>query len=181
MIYLFLATGFEEIEALTTVDILRRGGLEVATVGIGGKIITGSHGIPVRADVMDTEVIPDENVEAVVLPGGMPGTLNLEKSDLVQQFIDYAHDNGKIIAAICAAPSILGHKGLLKGKKAVCFPGFEEQLEGATVLYTPVCIDDNIITAQGAGVAINFGLEIVTHFKGSEKSHRLGESIQCVR
>lgn len=179
MIYMFLAEGFEETEALATLDVLRRAELEVATVGIGRNIVTGAHGIPVTADVMDCEVIPDENCDAVILPGGMPGTLNLEKSAVVQQFIDYAADNSKLLCAICAAPSILGHKGLLEGKRAVCFPGYEEQLVGANVLDLPVCVDGNIITAKGAGVSLKFGFEIVRYFKGTDLARHIEAAMQC--
>lgn len=179
MLYLFLAPGFEEIEALATLDILRRAELEVYTVGVGAKTVTGAHGIPVVADVMDAEIVPDENVEAVILPGGMPGTLNLEKSSGVQEFIDYAYTNGKLVAAICAAPSILGHKGMLNGRRAVCFPGYEEQLEGAKVLDTPVCVEDNIITAKGAGVSVDFALEIVRYFKGTGLARHIRAAMQC--
>lgn len=179
MLYLFLAEGFEETEALATLDVLRRAELEVYTVGVGAKVITGSHGIPVTADVMDCEIMPDESCEGVILPGGMPGTLNLEKSESVQRFVDYAAANNKLLCAICAAPSILGHKGLLDGKRAVCFPGYEEQLGGATVLSLPVCVDGNIITAKGAGVSMQFGFEIVRFFKGTELARHIEAAMQC--
>ena len=180
MLYLFLADGFEEIEALATLDVLRRAELEVYTVGVGGKVITGAHRISVTADVMESEISPDPEMEGIILPGGMPGTLNLEKSARVQGFIDYAAENNKLLAAICAAPSILGHKGLLEGKRAVCFPGVEGELAGAKVLDTPVCVEENIITARGAGVALDFGLEIVRHFQGIEAARRLRGAMQCV-
>ena len=134
MYYLFLAQGFEETEAMAPLDIMRRADIEVYTVGVGAKVITGAHNIPVVADVIDCEVAPDKDCEGIILPGGMPGTLNLEKAASVQKFIDYCAKNNKLIGAICAAPSILGHRGLLDGKNAVCFPGFEEQLGDAKVL-----------------------------------------------
>lgn len=109
MIYVFFANGFEEVEAVATVDMLRRAELEVCTVGVGGVKVAGAHGIVMDCDLADTQAHADEALEAVVLPGGMPGTLNLEKSQVVQQFIDYAVAHGKLVAAICAAPSILGH------------------------------------------------------------------------
>lgn len=179
MIYVFLANGFEEVEAIATIDMLRRAELEVCIVGVGGDVITGSHNITVGCDLSENLVEPDENLEAVVLPGGMPGTLNLEKSAVVQRFIDYANENNKIIAAICAAPSILGHKGLLNGKKATCFPGFEQELHGAVVLTDSVVRDGNIITGKGAGVAVDFGLEIAAEFAGNSKSRAVRASIQC--
>ena len=129
MIYVFLASGFEEIEALAVVDILRRAELEVQTVavGVGEKTVRGAHGIPVVADVTEEQAKP-EGLEMVVLPGGMPGTLNLEKSQTVQEFLQLASNNGLWIGAICAAPSILGHNGLADGKRVTCYPGFESQL-----------------------------------------------------
>ncbi|MDD4698964.1 MAG: DJ-1/PfpI family protein [Oscillospiraceae bacterium] len=181
MIYVFLASGFEEIEALAAVDILRRAELDVVTVGVGEKVVTGSHKIPVYCDVMDCEIYPDENCTGVVLPGGIPGALNLEKSQIVQSFIDYANDNNILIAAICAAPSILGHKGLLKGKKAVCFTGFEEQLLGAEIQQSAVYRDGNIITACGAGAAIKFGLELVKAYCGIDEKNRLEAAMLCDR
>lgn len=114
-----------------------------------------------------------------VLPGGALGTLNLEKSPVVQGFIDHAMSVDALVAAICAAPSILGHKGLLKGKEAICFPGFEQQLEGATLSEQSVVTDGNIITAKGAGVAVDFGLAIVAYFKGEGRSEILRKSLQC--
>lgn len=181
MYYLFLAEGFEEIEALAPIDILRRADIEVYTVGVGAKTVTGAHGVPVVADVMDCEICPDGDCEGVILPGGMPGTLNLEKSASVQSFVDYCRDNGRLLAAICAAPSILGHKGLLKGKKAVCFPGFEEQLFEADVRQDAVMTDGNIITACGAGAAMKFGFEIVKYINGKATADHFKETMLCDR
>lgn len=181
MIYMFLAEGFEETEAIAPLDILRRAELEIATVGIGRKTVTGSHGISVVADVMDCEVAPDENCEGIILPGGMPGTLNLEKSETVQKFIEYAIQNNLIIAAICAAPSILGHKGILNGKKAVCYDGFETQLFGAEIANTPVCRDGNIITAVGAGAALEFGFCLAAAFSTEAQSKRIKDSMKCIQ
>ncbi len=181
MYYLFLSQGFEETEALATLDVIRRAEEEIYTVGVGGKVITSCHQIPVVADVMDSEIAPDKDCDGIILPGGMPGTLNLEKSPLVQQFIDYCVENKKMIAAICAAPSILGHKGLLEGKKAVCFPGFEEQLSGAEVLDSAVVTDGNIITACGAGAALKFGLEIVKYIQGEAAAKHFWKAMLCDR
>lgn len=167
MVYVFLADGFEECEALIPVDILRRGGLNVQTVGVGGKTVSGSHGIPVVCDLTEDEAATD-GLKAIVLPGGMPGTLNLEKNKTVQQFIDFAAQKGLIIGAICAAPSILGHKGLLKGKKATCFPGFEKDLVGAEFSDVPTVRDGNIITAFGAGAAFDFGFELLAEVTGDK-------------
>lgn len=179
MIYVFLANGFEEVEAFTPVDLLRRAECQVKTVGVGGKTVTGSHGIAVTADIAQSEVITDD-MEMVVLPGGMPGTLNLEKNPIVTASVRYCLENGLPVGAICAAPSILGHLGALKGKRAVCFPGFEGQLLGAQVLQDPVCTDGNITTARGAGVAVDFALELVRVMAGEETAGRIRASIQCI-
>ncbi len=157
MVYVFLAKGFEELEALAPVDILRRAGVQVKTVGVTGKRVSGSHSISVNCDITVNEAVFDD-LDGIILPGGLPGTTNLEKDDTVQSFIDYAANNGKIIGAICAAPSILGHKGLLQGKNAVCFTGFEKELTGAHVLDRPAVRDENIVTGWGAGGAIDFAL-----------------------
>ena len=132
MVYVFLADGFELIEALAPVDMLRRAKIGVMTVGIGGSVITASCGVSVTCDISD-KAFRFKNVDAIVLPGGMPGTKNLEKSPVVQDAIDKAAERNTLICAICAAPSILGHKGLLNEKEAICFPGFEEELTGATI------------------------------------------------
>lgn len=129
MIYIFLANGFEEVEALATVDVLRRADLNVKIVGVGSDVITGAHGISTVCDATDGDLTPGEDIEAVILPGGMPGTLNLERSDRVNAFIDYAFENGKLLCAICAAPSILGHKGMLRGKKRSASPGLKASLK----------------------------------------------------
>lgn len=177
MVYLFLAEGFEEIEALAPLDILRRGNIEVKTVGIGEGVVTGGHNISVKADILDTEV-KMENIEAMILPGGGLGTENLEKSKIVQDMITYCVENNILIAAICAAPSILGHKGLLKGKKAISFPSVQDELEGAIIQEDYVVRDENIITARGMGVSIEFGLEILAALKGRELSDEVKSSIQ---
>lgn len=181
MVYVFLANGFEEVEAVAPIDLLRRCELSVVTVGVGGTIIKGSHGIPVFADIEENEIQLSPDIEMLVLPGGMPGTLHLESSQKVQEAINYASKNNIPIAAICAAPSILGHKGLLAGKKAVCAEGFEEQLFGATVIKEPVCVDGKFITARGAGVAIEFALKLVEILVSTERSNLLGASIKCVQ
>ena len=177
MVYVFLADGFEEIEALSPVDILRRGGVDVKTVGIGSDKITGSHGITVPCDLSEKEVSLD-NIEAIVLPGGMPGTVNLEKSDTVNNAIDFAYQNGKIIGAICAAPSIIGKKGMLSGKNATCFPGFEQYLLDAHILDLPVVSDGNIITSCGAGAALEFGFYLLEALKDKSTASSLRRSMK---
>ena len=180
MIYCYLADGFEEIEALATVDIIRRAGLELKTVGVGKKQICGAHGICVESDISEAEVILDTDLQAVILPGGMPGTLNLEKSEAVQRAIDFAAEDGKLLCAICAAPLILGHKGLLKGKEAIAYPGFEKELIGAVISRDSVVRDGNVITAKGAGVAVDFGLKIVAALCSDEKSYEIRSAMQCI-
>ncbi len=179
MIYAFIANGFEEIEAVAPIDILRRSGKEVITVGVGDSIIVGSHGIPVATDTIAQEAPLSDELEMIILPGGMPGTLNLEQSRYVQNAIDFCVENKKYIAAICAAPSILGHKGLLKGKTAVCYEGFETQLEGAEIGSGSVAADDIFITARGAGVAVDFALKLVEVLVSKAESERLRKAILC--
>ena len=179
MVYIFLANGMEEIEALTPVDVLRRGGVEVTTVGIGGKNIVSSHKIPVTADIADSELTDFSRTEAIVLPGGMPGTLNLEANATVQKMIAYCAENGLVIGAICAAPSILGHAGLLQNKKAVCFPSFETELKGYIPTDEFVCRDENIITAKGMGVSLDFGLELLAAVRDRAVSDKVRNAVQC--
>ncbi len=177
MVYVFLADGFEIIEALAPVDMLRRAKIDVKTVGVSSEIVTSSCGVGVKCD-MTIDEFDFYDAEAVVLPGGMPGTLNLENSSAVQKVIDNANNTNAFICAICAAPSILGHKGLLSGKKAVCFPGFENSLEGCESSSEYVVTDGKFITAKGAGVCIDFGLEIVKQLRGGELSDEIRKSIQ---
>lgn len=179
MIYVFLAKGFEEIEALTVVDYLRRAEMDVCTVGIGGKIIVGSHDIPVFCDLDENEAKMDDSLNAIVLPGGMSGTLNLEKNKTVNDFIDFCVDNNKYLCAICAAPSILGHKGLLNCKKACCFPGFENELFGAEISDDFVCTDGKVITAKGMGAAIDFSRQIVAELLDENTADRIKAALQC--
>lgn len=179
MIYVFLANGFEETEAIAPIDLLRRSEKKVITVGIGDNVITSSHGVPVVTDTIAQEASLTDELEMIVLPGGMPGTLNLEKSEYVQAAIDFCVKNNKYIGAICAAPSILGHKGLLKGRKAVCYEGFEAQLEGAEIVSSGVAEDGIFITARGAGVAIDFGLKLVEKAVSKAESDRQRRAILC--
>ena len=179
MIYVFLANGFEETEAIAPIDLLRRSEKKVITVGIGDNVITSSHGVPVVTDTIAQEAPLTDELEMIVLPGGMPGTLNLEKSEYVQAAIDFCVKNNKYIGAICAAPSILGHKGLLKGRKAVCYEGFEAQLEGAEIASSGVAVDGIFITARGAGVAIDFGLKLVEKAVSKAESDRQRRAILC--
>ena len=178
MVYCFLADGFEEVEAIAPIDMLRRAGIEVKTVGVSGEVISGSHGIKVIPDIDIKNIVLDDNLEAVILPGGLPGATNLEESTDVQKAIDFAAEKGKYICAICAAPQILGHKGLLKGKKAIAYPGFEKELEDAMISEEYVVLDGNFITAKGAGVATEFGLKIVSVLKNQALADEIGKAIQ---
>lgn len=178
MVFLFLADGFEIIEALAPVDMLRRAKIDVKTVGVTGSTVTSSCGVAVNADITIDEFVYD-HADAIILPGGMPGTLNLENNQIVQSAIEKAAGDNVLICAICAAPSILGHKGLLKGKNAVAFPGFEKDLEGAVISDNYVVADGNLITAKGAGVATEFGLKIVEMLTDKETAVKIKETIQC--
>lgn len=173
MIYILLADGFEEIEALCPLDILRRAGLSVLTVGIDKQEIEGAHGITVKADISSKDLPIDsiDKIDALILPGGMPGTKNLDNSRFVHAMIDSAIANDSYIAAICAAPMILGKRGMLKGLFAVCYPGFEEYLIDATVPNgKKVVVDQKIVTAKGMGVANEFGFTLVELLCSKEKA-----------
>ena len=160
MIYLLLADGFEEIEALTPLDILRRAGIEIKTVGINGKYAKGSHGIVVECDITAEDADMSE-LDMVILPGGMPGSTNLDASPFTDKAIKAVLDNGGRLAAICAAPLIFGRRGLLKGRKATCFPGFEEELSGAIVTGEDFVTDGNITTGKGMEYSLPFAKELV--------------------
>ncbi|MBQ8210880.1 MAG: DJ-1/PfpI family protein [Clostridia bacterium] len=177
MVYVFLADGFEEVEAVTPIDYLRRADIEVITVGVTGKTVTGAHNISVLCDISVDE-IDISKADGIILPGGMPGTLNLENSAEVQSSIDYCNKNGLLIAAICAAPSVLGHKNILQGKKAVCFPGFESELHGADVTSDFAVTDGNIITAKGAGSASEFAFEIIKYFRDEQTALQIKSVVQ---
>ena len=181
MVYVFLADGFEETEATAPIDMLRRAKLDVKLVGVGTSTPTSSHGIRLAADITEADVKLDDSLQLIVLPGGMPGTLNLEKSAAVQSAIQYCTDNGIPVGAICAAPSILGKLGLLNGRKAVCFPGFVQYLTGADVLNKLCVTDGQFTTACGAGAAIEFGLELVKVLCGESRSAELRSAIVADR
>lgn len=179
MVVILFAEGFEEVEALAPVDILRRAGAEVVMTGVGAREVIGSHGIKAAMDAEISEIDPD-NVDALVLPGGLPGTLNLERSQAVQKLLNHCAERHKIVGAICAAPSILAHKGLLKGREATAFPNFQKDLAegGAELSESYVCRDGNFITARGMGVATQFGLELAAALVSREKADEIRRSIQ---
>ncbi len=177
MVYMFLADGFEETEALAPLDILRRGGVEVQTVGVTGGYVTGAHGITVKADILPPIALKD-NTEAVILPGGGVGTQNLDASVLVKEAVQSAYSSGKLICAICAAPSVLGKMGLLRGKKATCYPGFEKYLDGAELSEANVAESGNVITANGMGAALDFGFAVLARLRGADKAEEVKRQIQ---
>ncbi|MBQ2614048.1 MAG: DJ-1/PfpI family protein [Clostridia bacterium] len=176
MLYLFLADGFEETEAVAPLDIVRRAEIPIKTVAIDENPVTGAHGIAIQADLTLNDVDMDA-MEGMVLPGGMPGTLNLQKNPQVIALLHHCAEQKKLIAAICAAPMIPGSLGLLEGKKAVCFPGFEDQLEGAILEDQGVVVDGNYITAKGAGTALEFGAAIVDYCYQNQENPGKGKRL----
>ena len=179
MYYLFLAEGFEVVEALAALDVMRRAKLSVQTVGVTGEYVTSSHGVNVKSDVSLSD-ISFEDMDGVILPGGMPGTINLERSEKVLDCVKYCYENRKLTAAICAAPSILGHLGILCGRNATCFPGFENELKGANYTAAHVETDEHVITAKGAGCAIEFGHAIVSFALDRGAADSVIEAMQCL-
>lgn len=176
-IYVLLADGFEEIEGLTVIDILRRAAADVTSVSVSaGKYVTGSHGIEVAADRLfdETDI---EDGDMLVLPGGMPGTRHLANHEGVKRSLLSYSAKGKYIAAICAAPSVLGKYGLLKGKTATSYPGFEDELDCARYVTDEVAVDGRIITSRGMGTAIPFALRLVSVLFGQEKAEEIRGSI----
>ena len=173
-VLLFFANGTEEIEALTAVDLLRRAGAKVTLAGIGGKECVGSHDIRVTADV-DADTLDCFDYDMVVIPGGMPGTTHMDESDVVEKALLEIHKKGGYLAAICAAPLVLGKRGYLQNKRAVCYPGFESYLKGALKPCegTRVCTDGKIITGAGAGVAVEFALALIAALYGTEKAESI--------
>lgn len=177
MVAIHLAEGFEEIEAVTIIDVLRRAGLEVVTVSVTGKkLVKGSHNIDIQADKLFEEV--DYNkVKMIILPGGMPGAKNLNDHVGLRSHILEFNKRGKYLAAICAAPLVFGNLEILRGRKAVCYPGFENQLHGAELFFIPYIVDNNIITGRGVGTVLGFSLEIVRMLIGEERAQQLHKAM----
>lgn len=174
---MMVANGYEEVEMLTVVDLLRRAGMTCDIISVTGKKeLTSSHKVTVIADLLFEDADFD-SYDALVIPGGMPGTTNLGAHAGVCEQLKKAYADGKLIAAICAAPTVFGKLGLLEGKKAICYPGMEDQLTGARVTYEPAVRDGNIITSRGMGTAIDFGLEILAYYEGREAAVELAEKI----
>ena len=176
-ICVFLADGFEEIEGLTVVDLLRRAGIGVTTVSITGQLtVHGAHGIDVQADKLFEETKYEET-EMVVLPGGMPGTIHLGEHEGVRGILEQFYEKEKWIAAICAAPTVLGKMGMLEGRRATCYPGMEADLSGAEAVEEAVAVSDFIITSRGLGTAIDFALTLIEKLAGRAKADEIKESV----
>ena len=181
MVYVFLADGFEEIEALACVDILRRAGVSVQTVSVNGtSTVTGSHSIEVRADAT-TDKVELSDIECAIYPGGMPGaeTLSSGEDKLPNKVAEYCVENNILVGAICAAPLVLGRLSLLTNKKATCYPGFENELKGAIATGQRVTVDGNIVTGRGPGCSIDFALTLVSKLKGEKLALEIRKAMQC--
>lgn len=176
MVYMLLGTGFEETEAVTPIDLLRRAGVTVATIGINGKVITGSHGIPVTAD-LELGQMDLTRLDMIVLPGGLKGVASIKDSPEALEAVRFAWENGKFVAAICAAPTILAMLGIAEGKNATCYPGCEDQMGGAHMVCAATVTDGKLITAASAGCAVPFALALITALKGQEEANRVAEQI----
>ena len=176
-ICIFMANGFEEIEALTVVDICRRADIKIITVSIAGRRqLLGAHAIAIHADEVYDNV-DFSQMDGIVLPGGMPGTLNLKNHDGVRYVVKQYAKEGRYVGAICAAPTILKSLGVLEGRRATCYPGVEDEMEDVVLTETAVVVDENIITSQGVGTAIDFGLKLIEILDGEEKAKEIADSI----
>ena len=177
-VYAFLAEGLEEVECLAVVDVLRRSEVDVTMVSITGAMeVTGSHGIRFMADALFEEVNPNV-ADVLFLPGGMPGTNNLKAHEGLREAIERANKQGRRVAAICAAPSVLGSMGLLKGRTATCYPGFEEQLTGVSYTSQGVVTDGAVTTARGLGYALDLGIELLSLLTSRENGQAVKDAIQ---
>lgn len=180
-VYIFLAEGFEELEAVAVIDLLRRAGLAVVTVAVGNYLeVAGAHHISIRADKFLKD-IDSSDADALILPGGLPGVTNLNESDVLRRMLQGGYTSGKLVAAICAAPMILGQMGLLEGKRATCYPGFEDHLRGHIPTNDRVIIDGQIITASGIGVVIEFALAIITYLLDEQMATEVSEAILYIK
>lgn len=179
MVYMFLADGFEELEAIAPLDVLRRAGVEVYTVAAQDSLtVSSSHNIPITADMAHANA-KTEGLEMVILPGGLGGVKNMAKCPTVERITRHCAEKGIPIAAICAAPSLLGHYGLTQGVRVTCYPGFEVKLTGYIPTEEYVVTDGIFTTARGAGVALEFGLELVRVLRGAEEAEKVAAAIQC--
>lgn len=176
-VYEFLADGFEDIEALGPVDILRRGGVEVMTVSIGRSLaVTSAHGVEVKADILfgDADL---SDADLLLIPGGMPGAKNIDEHEGVRRALVAQNAAGRRIGAICAGPMVLGYLGLLDGRRATCYPGFEKELAGATYTAEPFTVDGNIVTGKGPGATFAYAYAILEMFKGERVTRMMKEGM----
>ena len=177
MVYVLLGTGFEETEAIAPLDMLRRATIDVWTVGLNGKTVYGGHGIGITADITPEEM-DLASMDMIVLPGGLGGVASIRASEKAMDAIHYAHENGRFVAAICAAPTILAQFGITDGRKAVCYPGCEEEMGNAHMLDdVPYVRDGHVITGTSAGCAIPFGLALIEALKGADEAQRVARQI----
>ena len=173
MVYMLLGTGFEETEAIAPLDILRRAGVEVQTVGINGKVVYGGHGIGVEADIL-LEEMDLTALEMIILPGGLGGVASARASKLAMEVLAFAWENGKYVAAICAGPTVLADLGITQGKRATCYPGCEPGMGEAKMEEGVACVQDgNLITGTSAGCAVSFGLQLVEALKGQQIANQV--------
>ena len=176
MVYVLLGTGFEETEAIAPIDLLRRAGVDVLTVGIDGKLVYGSHRIGIEADIT-LEQMDLTNLDMIVLPGGLGGVQTIRKSPAALEAVQFAWENGKFVAAICAGPTVLASLGITDGLQAVCYPGCEEEMGSANMITAPCVRSGKVITGTSAGCAIPFGLALVEALKGKEEAQRIAKQI----
>lgn len=176
MIYMFLGTGFEETEAIAPLDLLRRAGLQVQTVGLNGKVIYGGHGIGVEADIT-VDQLDLTQLEMVILPGGLGGVASIRGCAMAMDAIRFAYENNKYTAAICAGPTVLADLGIVNGRKATCYPGCEGQMAGAVMVESAAVTDGKLITGTSAGCAVSFGLALIAALKGQEEADRIAQQI----
>ena len=177
MVYMLLGTGFEETEAIAPLDLLRRAGVEIATVGVTGKIVYGSHGIGIETD-MTLEEMDLTTLEMIILPGGLGGVASARASKGAMDALNFAWENGKFVAAICAGPTVLADLGITDGKMATCFPGCEDQMGSAIMQEAEAAVrDGNLITGTSAGCAIPFGLKLIEALKGQKEADRIAKQI----
>lgn len=176
MVYMLLGTGFEETEAIAPLDLLRRAGVEVKTVGLNGKVIYGSHGIGVEAD-LEIGQLDLSNLEMIILPGGLGGVASIRGCQAAMDAVRYAYENGKYTAAICAGPTVLADLGIADGKNATCYPGCEGQMGSAKMVEAAAVADGKLITGASAGCAVPFGLKLIAALKGQEEADRIAQQI----
>lgn len=177
MVYMLLGTGFEETEAIAPLDLLRRAGVEIMTVGVNGKIIYGSHNIGIEADI-ELHEMDLTSLDMIILPGGLGGVTSVRASEEAMNALKFAWDNGKFVAAICAGPTVLADLGITSGKKATCFPGCEGGMGDACMIPDAAAVTDGrLITGTSAGCAIPFGLELIKALKGAQEAERIGKQI----